>query len=676
VTGAACARCGLPVAPGPVQATDAPRFCCSGCCIAHHLGQGGTRGAIGALAARLVLSAFLAMGVMVFSLSLYGELLPGGDPAERASESAAALRGLSRLGALALSAPVLYLLGLPLLDAVVRMRRWLSADALILFGTAAAWTISAWNTMRGGGHVYFETATMVLVLVGLGRWLDVRARERARSELRAILPERTLPAAVLRDGDEVELDPAELAPGDLVRVRPGEVLPVDGVVVEGRSFLDTSAMTGEEAPRTAGAGERVLAGCTVVDGTLVVRAEAVGAGRVRDEIERLLARSMQSRGRHMNVADRAAWVLLPLAFAIAVAAGLFHGVARGPEAGLLAALSVALISCPCALGIATPLAFWIALGASWRAGVLVRDDETLERLARARRVFFDKTGTLTAGELELEDVLVESAESVEPLAALRLAAALELGSEHAVGRGLRRAWLERSGAVGLGDLPAVEDFRALPGLGVEGLVEGRRGRVVRDGGESGLIALEIEGRVLARFAFRARPRAEARALIDALRAAGFELLVLTGDAAGPSRELAQRLGIAFEAGLLPGDKVARIERAGRRGTVFVGDGLNDAAALAAADVGVAMAGGSARSLDVAPVALLRPGLSALPELLRLARSTVRVARGNLVWAFAYNGIGLWLAAAGRLTPIVAAAAMVASSLAVVLNSSRIARDPN
>ncbi|MCB9904431.1 MAG: cadmium-translocating P-type ATPase [Planctomycetes bacterium] len=663
-----CTHCGLPVAGKP-PAEGEPQFCCSGCCVAHYLAVRGAEGSADRMAARLALSAFLAMGVMVFSLATYGSSIwEGGSQAELDSDAAAALDGVYRLGALALATPVVYLLGLPLLDAVLRMRRFFSADALILVGAFSAYVVSAWNTFFEGGHVYLETATMVLVLVGLGRWLDTRAKERARCELSLLLPEREPPARRVANGVESEVPADQLALGDLVRVLPGEWLPVDGVVVEGRSFVDSSALTGEAEPVSRGPGDAVLAGGTLVDGTLLVSTEATGGGRVRDEVERLLVEALGDRGRFVRLADRVAGALLPIVLLVALGTLWYHWRHSGAEAGLMHALAVLLISCPCALGIATPLAFWAALSECFHRGALVRGSEVLERLASAKKVFFDKTGTLTDGELELVGV-----EADDRGVALAAVAALERHSEHPVGHSLRRAWRDGGGSDEC--LPQVVDFRVLPGRGVEGVVGGATWRAVRaESSEAAETVVDLfrgdERR--ARFRLRGRPRPEAREVVTALAKRGLAPSILTGDHAGPARAVAQELGIEFEADLLPADKFARIEAAGVD-TVFVGDGLNDAAALAAARVGVAVSGGSARSLDVASVNLLRPGLGSLPDLFELSRTAVRTAKQNLAWAFGYNAIGLCLAAIGRLSPIFAASAMVVSSVVVVLNSARIVR---
>ena len=662
---AVCEHCRLPLP----RARE--RFCCTGCSFAHRLLGRSDEGAPDRMLARLVLSAFLAMGVMVFSLALYGM-----DAAVE-EEAAIAMRGLFRLAALMLSAPVLVLLGLPLLDAVVAARRPLSAEVLVLCGVGAAWLVSTWSTLTDGPAVYFETATMVLVLVALGRWLDARTRTRARTSLAGLAAEREPLAARIGAGGAhgEEAVPVEaLRVGDLIRVRPGETVPVDGRVRDGRSFVDRSLLTGEERGRAVAPGQEVLAGDRLVDGSIEVEATRVHGERLRDEIDRLLSESVASRPRLVRVVDRVAGLFLPVVVVIAAATLVFHlRAGAGPERALLHALSVVLIACPCALGLATPLAFWTALGEAWRRGVLVRGAEVMERLARVRRVFLDKTGTLTESELVLSEVRAREDGRFDEAALLSAAAALEAGSEHPVARAVRRAASARESLV----VPRVEAFRALPGVGVEGTIDGVPWRLERlrcaadDPSADTRVGVLCDGEEVGELRLAARIRADATELVDQLTARGLAPTVLTGDGRAAGAALARELGVPVEAELLPARKAEVLARAGPTGTVFVGDGLNDAVALAAADVGVAVASASPRSLEAASVDLLRDDLRELPRLLDLARSAVWTARGNLVWAFAYNGVGLWLAAAGRLSPVFAAGAMVASSVAVVLNTQRL-----
>ena len=425
------------------------------------------------LLARIVLSAFLATGVMVFSLSLYGRYLGGGDVEPGSAEFA--LQGIFRLGALALSAPVLLLLGLPLADAVIAMRRFLSADALVVAGVGAAWLVSLWNTLVSGtGEVYFETATLVLLLFTLGRWLDTRAKERARDELGRLVPRAMPQASRVEHGAEVDTAQTELAVGDVVRVRPGEPIPVDGVVIAGRSFVDLSSLTGEEQPRALGPGDRALAGSSLVDGSLDVRAEAVTGDRLRDEVEHLLERAMDARAPQVRLADRLAGALLP---PLARHCRPDRGPAlalqrRGGRAVVGARRALDLV--PLRLGIATPLAFWTAIGAAWKRGILIHGGDVLERLAGVRRVLLDKTGTLTTGEFELRSV--RGSADMDGDAVLRVAAALpghaEGGSEVGPGgcaAGLQAHDLEPVGHGGGGlTAPGQQIGKRGPGLGVFG----------------------------------------------------------------------------------------------------------------------------------------------------------------------------------------------------------------
>ncbi len=673
-----CVHCALPLWRARARALPLgrgrARFCCAGCALAHALlgadvGSSGPRS--DKLLARVIVSAFLSMGVMVFSLSWYGDAVAAGA----GDETAGALLGLARLAALALATPVVLLLGVPLAAAVVATRRVLSADGLVVAGVSAAYGVSLWSTFADGEHVYFETVAGVLVLVGLGRWLDVSTRERAARRLAGLAAERGGAVRVDAAGDEREVGPDDLCVGDLVRVRPGEVVAVDGRVERGRSFVETADLSGEELPRVVAVGERVLAGMRVVDGSLDVRAEAVHGGRVRDEIERLLAESLASRPRLVRLADRVAGAFLPLVLAIAAGAFVWHARRAGVAAGLQSSLAVVLIACPCALGLATPLAFWVALGEAWRRGVLIRGGEVLERLARVRRAFLDKTGTLTTGELELRAVRPRAESGLDEAGALRLAAALEWPSEHPLARAVRRAW-------GGGELPEVAEFRAVPGVGVEGVVAGRRLELRRARTEDGVgahddaltsVVLADERGPLAELRFAATMRPEAAGVVARLAERGLAPRVLTGDGARPAAALADALGVPVDAELLPAAKARVVRAAGPAGTLFVGDGLNDAVALAAADVGVAVHGASPRSLDAAPVHLMRSDLGGLEDALVLARRAVLTARVNLAWAFGYNAIGVGLAAAGKLSPLFAASAMVASSAFVVACSMRIAR---
>ncbi len=603
------------------------------------------------------------MAVMMLSLSLYGAGL--GVQGDFASDTAQDLLGLQSLAAMVVSTPVLLLLGLPLAESVFRMKRWLSADSLVLLGTGAAWLVSGWNAFRGAGAVYFDTATMVLVLVSLGRWLDLRAKERARDELTLLLPDRAAPVNVLVGQEEVSKPASELCVGERIRVRPGDVLPVDGRVLSGRSFVDSSNLTGESEPRAVAPGDRVYAGSHLVDGTLEVQCSAVGADRMCAEVDRLLHEALANPAPSVRLADSVARVLIPAVLLIAIGTCAYHWSSMGAEGALLTALSVVLIACPCSLGIATPLAYWTAIGEAWHRGVLVRGGEAMERLGSARRIWLDKTGTLTDGKFSLVEIRVTGPFSEDEC--LQIAGELEAYSEHPIGKALHGAWRERQPA-GQRAPSRVEQFEAIAGVGVRGSLDGSTWSVQRGVGP-GVVALLRGDDQIAEFELRSAARVEASEVIEELKALGLQPSILTGDGAVAAQLMASELNLPVEANLMPTDKLQRVRE--HPASIFVGDGLNDAAALAAASVGITVAGGSPHSMDAASINFLRPGIGSLPGLIRLSREARQVARWNLLWAFGYNGIGLLLAVMGHLTPILAAGAMVASSVAVVLHSSRL-----
>ncbi len=658
-----CKQCGLPVG------RRGRAFCCGGCQLAHSLLAGkvaSDRPASDQLLARVVVSAFLAMGVMACSLSLYG--MEGAV----SQESGQALRGLLRLGALALSLPVVLLLGLPLGRVVTGIDRGLTVDGLVFLGVSAAWAASLWNTIFEGPAVYFETATMVLVLYSTGRWLDVRAREVARDRLGSLALERREPALLLDERGESTVELERIRVGDRIRIRPGASIPMDGTVLSGSAFVDTSNLTGEQEPRSVGPGHQVHAGTLNLDGSLDVQVSAALGERVVDEVERILGNLSAGQSRWVRLADRLSAAFLPLVLLLALGTGLYHGSRTGLEAGCLHALAVLLIACPCSLGLATPLAFWIALGEGWKRGLLIHGGEVLERIHRVQRLYLDKTGTLTTGAMKLTSVT--PAPCLSRLDCLRLAASLEAHSEHPIGRALVNAWKRE----GERDLFDVEDFRALPGRGVQGRIEGRSYRIGRGTKEDHSGRSDDETRIelmrgeelLGTFGLVAELRPEAREVVARLRDLGLSPTILTGDAAGPSRALADRVGAPVEHGLFPADKVRSLRRSEQR-VAFLGDGLNDAPALEAADVGISMPDSSFASLESASVNLMRDDLKLVPSLFELSRKAIGVARGNLLWACVYNAVGLAWAVSGRLTPVLAATAMVLSSLCVLLNSGRL-----
>ncbi len=568
-------------------------------------------------------------------------------------------------------------------------------DLLVSLGTGAALGLSLWQLWRhGAGHshgLYFEAAVVVLFFVVLGKWLEARARRGTGAALRALLALRPPTARRLDpDGTEHEVPAAALLVGDRIAVRPGERIPVDAEVESGEAGVDESALTGESRPVAKAPGGAVSAGTVVLDGRLVLRATAVGQDTTLARIAALVSAAQASRAPVQKLVDRVSAVFVPVVLVIAAATltgWLLAG--AGFEAALLHAVAVLVIACPCALGLATPAAIMAGTGAAARAGILLRDAEAIERAHSITLVAFDKTGTLTEGRPRL--AALHPAPGMEAVDALALAAALQAGSEHP----LAGAVLAAHGA----PPPAVEGFRALPGRGVEGIVRGRRlvlgsPRLLAETGAapSALAAVAeaeaAQGRslawlldpagpaVLALLAFEDAPKPGAEHAVAGLRALGVEVAMLSGDIAAAARAVAARLGITqVAAEVLPGDKAAQVQAWRQEGArvAMVGDGVNDAPALAAADLGIAMGTGTDVAMAAAGVVLMRGDPGLVPAALDITRRTYGKVKGNLAWAFAYNLLGLPLAALGLLSPPLAGAAMALSSVCVVANALRLTR---
>jgi heavy metal translocating P-type ATPase len=686
-----CAYCGLPTTVRRrIAGPAAPLYCCYGCRFAAEVAQAhGEQGRLTWLLTRLGVSVFLTMGVMVCSFYLYGQEIytEAGTPPSALEIN---LTGLMRHLCLLLSVPVLLLLGLPILSNAGRQLRqgsW-TMDGLVVVGVAAAFLFSYASTLGGHGATYYETGCMILVLVTFGRWLEASGRHAATENLKSL--ERLLPNEVpVRRGDAWSSARREdLRPDDVVLVRAGQRCAVDGTIEEGRSFLDRQLVSGESAAGEAGPGDAIEAGVMPVDGALVVRARRVGTSSTLGRFAALLEQARISRGAFERLADRMVTAFVPTVLVLTVWGAVLGWHRGGADEAVLTALAVALIACPCALGIATPLALWAALGRCAERGVLIRRSEALERLARVRTVYFDKTGTLTTGRSRLTAVATAAGWSAEDL--LALASGLAEGSSHV----LCSAIAERARADGLRPR-AVGEVRTAAGRGVSGrcggtdVCLGSPAFMAEQGAtwepplsaalqrmqQSALsvVCVGRQRRAVGVLGFEETPGGDARQALDELKRLGCEVLVLTGDHAQRAACLASQLNVAVTAGLSPADKVEQVRGAAARGAVvMVGDGLNDAPALAAADVGLALGCGAELTRESADICLLGGELRIVAWLIDLARRTVRTIRVNLFWAFAYNVVGIGLALSGRLSPVFAALAMVASSVAVVAHSMRLA----
>lgn len=562
-------------------------------------------------------------------------------------------------------------------------------DTLVAIGTSAAYGLSAVQTLLGAGmeHLYFEAAAVVTTLVLLGKWLEARAKRQTTAAIRALQQLRPERARVRRDGAEIEIATDDLVIGDLMVIRPGERAPADGLVREGESAVDEALLTGESRPVEKQVGAAVSAGTVNGDGMLVVAVTAIGAETALGRISRLVEDAQAEKAPIQRLVDKVSGVFVPIVLVIALATFLGWALFNGDlETALINAVAVLVIACPCALGLATPTAIMVATGTAARQGVLIKDAVALERAHAVKLVAFDKTGTLTLGQPSVTAIVTDGLPESE---ALSLTAALQAGSEHPLAKAVETR------AEGLPAGPAVVGFRALPGLGVEGMVGGRalllgnarlmaqRGvetagleRAAQDLIQSGatLSWLAEAGdakRALALFAFGDAARPSAKAAIEALRALGVRSVILSGDNAAAVAKIAAEIGVdEVLADLAPADKTAAIRRLQERHGVvaMVGDGVNDAPALAAADVGVAMGTGTDVAMETAGVTLMRSDPRLVAAAIDLSRAAYMRIRQNLFWAFVYNLIGVPLAAFGLLSPIVAGAAMALSSVSVISNS--------
>ena len=545
-------------------------------------------------------------------------------------------------------------------------------DTLVSLGTAAAFLWSAAAVITGG-EVYFEVAVTVTVFLLAGRHAESRAKASAGSALRALLSLGAKAAAVVRDGAETRIPVSELVIGDLIVVRPGERVAADGVVTEGHSTVDTSAMTGESVPADVGPGSTVLGGSVNTYGRILIRASRVGADTQLARMARMVADAQDGKVAIQRLADRVSAVFVPVVLVIAAATLAGWLLAGQPAtAAFTAAVAVLIIACPCALGLATPTAILVGTGRGAQLGVLIKRPQVLETVG-VDTVVLDKTGTVTTGRMSVVDVQAGPGE--DPDEVLSLAAAVEAASEHPVAAAIVAAARDRGRS-----LPAVVDFANDPGTGVRGVVDGHRVRVARAPGSDGhtAVAVEWDGsrRGVIRLADSVKPTSAAA--IAELRAMGITPILLTGDNGEVARRVAAEVGIEpgdVIAGVLPDQKAAAIAslQAGGRTVAMIGDGVNDSVALATADLGLAMGTGTDAAIEAGDITLVRGDLSTVPVALRLSARTLRTIKQNLVWAFGYNVAAIPLAAAGLLDPMIAGAAMALSSLFVVGNSLRLKR---
>jgi len=562
-------------------------------------------------------------------------------------------------------------------------------DVLVALGTTMAWGYSTVVALTGSGHhVYFEAGAVVIALVLLGKWLEARAKARTSEALRSLAKLQPPTASVETPGGLREIPVEQVKVGDVFVVRPGESIPVDALVIEGESAVDEAMLTGESMPVPKRSGARVFAATLNGAGLLRCRATGVGRDTVLAGIMRLVALAQGSRAPVQQLTDRVSAVFVPAVAAVAVAAFLGWLFFGGVEDALVNAVAVLVIACPCALGLATPTALMVGIGRAAKAGILIRNAVALERAGAMTLLFVDKTGTLTEGRPGVVAVVPAPGASEQEL--LRVAATLERGSEHP----LAKAVLAKAEQAGIA-APLPREFHATSGKGVSGLVDGVPARLgspefvaelglalgrevvahARDSSHT-VVVVAAGGRLLGHLRIADRLRPTSVEAIQRLKALGIKVVLLSGDHEQTVRAVAREAGIdEFRAGVPPAGKAAAVQARKREGEVvgMVGDGINDAPALAAADVGFTLAAGTGVAIDTADVTLMRDDLRALADAVTLSRRTVTKVRQNLFLAFVYNVLGIPAAALGALSPVIAGAAMAASSVSVVTNSLALGR---
>jgi Cu2+-exporting ATPase len=691
---ALCRHCLLPVGRRGFARTvngEGCQFCCYGCCIAHQVkcGSGDASEAAWFLV-RLGVGSFLSMNIMLFSLLVYSGAFSGTDR-----------RVLPTIQLLlwGLATPAVLILGGPFLRETWSQARHgrLTSAALIVLGSLAAYAYSVFAMFQPGGHLYFDTASMVLMLFTLGRYLEAAGRARASRDLAPLLAAESELATVVEGAQERRAPVREVRAGMLIRVKPGERIPVDGVIVEGCTHTDEAVITGESRHIAKSVGADVLAGSINLDGPLLVRSSGAGGESRWAQICRSVRDALRQSSRTQRVADRLVGAFVPIVLALAAVTLLYWAQRLPLDQAMLTALSVLVVACPCAVGLAAPMAHSLGIGQLARHGCLVRSPGALEALAGTRLIAFDKTGTLTRGRPHLVNIACDEVGENEVLARL---AGLERDSEH----GLAQAITVAANARGL-DPIATEDVHIVPGRGLRGVVHGEpvaagSAALMRELGwqlppalseraeAMALTGLSVvfvgwsenarAGRARSVLSFDDTPLPEAEATIDALRSLGLKVTLLSGDHAGAAARVAATVGVdEWQAGLLPEAKREALDQYRvRYGLIaMVGDGLNDGPGLASADVGIAVGSATDLARETADLVLPADGLWLLPWVVGRARAVRSTILANLAWAFGYNLIALICAVLGLLQPILAAAVMAGSSLLVVLNSLRLERLP-
>ncbi|WP_026962578.1 heavy metal translocating P-type ATPase [Alicyclobacillus herbarius] len=557
-------------------------------------------------------------------------------------------------------------------------------DVLVALGTSAAYVYSAIRTLQGHPDVYFDSSATVVTLIFMGKLLEARAKAKSSSAIESLAKLGAKVAHVLRDGKEIDVPVEELRVGDMVRVRPGEKVPSDGIIKEGNTAIDESFLTGEPLPVTKSPGDAVVGASVNQTNTFTMEITKVGSDTALAQVIRLVDQAQGSKAPVQRLADKISGIFVPIVLGIAALTLILWGIFTGWSHGLIAAVAVLVIACPCSLGLATPTAIMVGTGLGAESGILIKGGEYLELAHKVSAVIFDKTGTLTSGKPRVTDVWTMEGVTNQDL--LTAASALEAQSEHPLGAAIIK-YSQDQGVV----IPSATDVRAVPGQGIEGRVDGRTVRIgnrrwltemgltefpdkpltqFENAGKTAVMVASGE-QLLGIIAMADTIKPDARDTVRRLKNMGIKVWMITGDNERTASAVAAEVGIEnVMAGVLPGDKATKVNELRKHGRIvaMVGDGINDAPALAAADIGIAMGTGADVTLEAADIALMHGSTHGVVDAIQLSKATMRKIRQNLFWAFFYNVLGIPLAAFGILSPIIAGAAMAFSSVSVVSNS--------
>jgi len=532
--------------------------------------------------------------------------------------------------------------------------RTASMDTLIAIGTSAAYGYSVFSVLFGG-LMYFDTASVIITLILLGRFLEAKAKAHTSDAIKKLLGLRAKTARVIRGKQELDIPIEEVVIGDKIRVRPGEKIPVDGVIIEGESAIDESMVTGESVPVDKKVGDSVIGATLNKSGSFEFSATKVGEGTMLSQIVKMVSEAQSSRAPIQRLADAVSSYFVPIVLMVGVATFVAWYISGSFSGALTSAIAVLIIACPCAMGLATPTAIMVGTGKGAGKGILVKDAQALETLQKTQTIIFDKTGTLTKGRMILTNKVDKKY--------LQIAASLEVNSEHPIGAAIvNEAKLQKI------KLLKVDGFRALEGMGVEGVIDGKKYFLGKN--SKGEISLVANHKSLTNFVVSDEIKEGVKEVVDEFDRKGIDVWMITGDKESVAKEIAKKAGIKnVMSGVLPGQKADKVKEFER--VAFVGDGINDAPALAASDVGIAMGTGTDVAIESAGVTLLNRDIRSVLTAFNLSRVTLNVIKQNLFWAFGYNVVLIPAAALGLLNPALAAFAMAASSISVVLNSLRL-----